>query len=221
MLQLAALSVSLCFAFACFLLALVRGVTATLAPQCGVELGLTAAELGLLARAYFLGFAATQLPLGGALDRIGPRCVLIALLGLAVLGCAAFALARSFVALALARTLIGVGVSASLMAPMTTFRHRFDDLGRMRANSWMPMTGSMGMVASTLPGQWLLPVRGWPGLFWALVGVFELAIIAIGLNAPADEPLATPAAALGPQPGYRDGWRHPTFRRLLPVGFFC
>ena len=216
----AALRVFLCFAFAYFFSALVRGVTATLAPQFGVELGLTAGDLGLLAGAYFLGFAATQLPLGSALDRIGPRRVLIGLLVLAVLGCAAFALARSFVALTLARTLIGVGVSACLMAPMTTFRHRFDDLAQMRANSWMLMTGSMGMVASTLPVQWLLPVLGWRGLFWALAGLFVLAIIAIRLNAPADDPPAAQAAGVA-LPGYRDVWRHPTFQRLLPVGFFC
>lgn len=219
--HLTALRVFLCFAFAYFFSALVRGVTATLAPQFGVELGLTAGDLGLLAGAYFLGFAATQLPLGSALDRIGPRRVLIGLLGLAVLGCVAFALARSFLALTLARALIGVGVSACLMAPMTTFRHRFDDLAQIRANSWMLMTGSMGMVASTLPVQWLLPMLGWRGLFWALAGMFVLAMVAIRLNAPADEPPAAPATAGGAPPGYRDVWRHRTFRRLLPIGFFC
>jgi hypothetical protein len=31
----------------------------------------------------------------------------------------------------------------------------------MRASSWMLMTGALGMVASTLPVQWLLPITGW------------------------------------------------------------
>ena len=30
------------------------------------------------------------------------------------------------------------------------------------------MTGSFGMVASTLPVQWLMPVIGWRPLFWGL-----------------------------------------------------
>ena len=46
------------FAFAYFLSALVRAVTATLAPSFSAELGLTSGDLGLLAGAYFLGFAA-------------------------------------------------------------------------------------------------------------------------------------------------------------------
>ena len=35
------------------------------------------------------------------------------------------------------------------------------------------MRGSLGMLASILPVQWLLPSLGWRGLFWviaALVG---------------------------------------------------
>ena len=66
-----------------------------------------------------------QLPLGRVLDRFGPRRVLLLLLALAVLGCAAFALARNFASLLAARALIGVGVSACLMAPLTAYRHRF------------------------------------------------------------------------------------------------
>ena len=66
-----AVAMVLAFAFAYFLSALLRAVTATLAPVFSAELGLRPADLGLLAGAYFLGFAALQLPLGRALDRFG------------------------------------------------------------------------------------------------------------------------------------------------------
>ena len=95
----------LCFAFAYFFSALVRAVTATLAPDFSAEIGLGAADLGLLAGAYFVGFAVMQLPLGRALDRFGPQRVLMGFLALAVIGCVAFALARSFVGLTLARAI--------------------------------------------------------------------------------------------------------------------
>jgi MFS family permease len=160
----------LCFAFAYFLAAVLRGVTATLAPHFSAELSLGAGELGLLGGVFFLGFALTQLPLGTALDRHGPRRVLVAFLVVAVIGCAAFAMARSFLALTLARAAIGIGVSACLMAPMTAFRLRFTPHAQMRANSWMLMSGSLGMVASTLPVHWLLPQTGWRGLFLAAGG---------------------------------------------------
>ena len=84
-----ALWVFLSFAFAYFFSALLRAVTATLAPSFSAELGLDAAQLGLLAGAYFFGFATTQLPLGSALDRYGPRRVVLVLLTLAVAGCGA------------------------------------------------------------------------------------------------------------------------------------
>ena len=215
----AAVAVFLSFAFAYFFSALVRGVTATLAPIFSAELGLNAADLGLLAGAYFLGFACTQLPLGSALDRFGPRRVLIVFLGAAVLGCVAFALATSFLGLTLARALIGIGVSACLMAPLTTFRRRFSLVAQLRVNSWMLMAGSTGMVASTLPVQWLLPVIGWRGLFWGVGACLVVAMLAIARCVPPDAPgrlEAAPAGALG----YAEVLKHPSFLRFAPMGFF-
>jgi predicted MFS family arabinose efflux permease len=208
-----------CFAFAYFFSALVRGVTATLAPNFSAEIGLSAGDLGLLAGAYFFGFAVMQLPLGGALDKFGPKRVLLFFLSFAVFGCAAFAIARGFVGLTLARTLIGMGVSACLMAPMTRFRHSFDATAQMRANSWMLMTGSLGMLAATLPVQWLLPVWGWRGLFVGLAAMFALAMVLIAaFVTPDTTSKAAPHAPV--QGGYAEVFRHPTFIRFAPMGFF-
>ena len=222
-----AVEVFLAFAFAYFFSALVRGVAATLAPSFSAELGLDAGDLGLLAGAYFFGFAAMQLPMGGALDRFGPRRVIISLLAVAVVGCMAFALARSFSGLTAARALIGMGMGACLMAPMTLFRRSFSAAAQMRANSWMLMTGSLGMVASTLPVQWLLPSLGWRGLFWAVAGLMTLAIGVIAWRVPADVTVsrAGEASLVDPARGGADAsyaavFRHPTFVRLAPLGFF-
>ncbi len=207
------------FAFAYFFSALLRAVTATLAPAFSAELGLSAGDLGLLGGAYFLGFSLMQLPLGRALDRHGPRRVLLLLLGLAVAACAAFALARSFVALLAARTLIGVGVSACLMAPLTAYRHRFGATAQLRANSWMLMTGSLGMVAATLPVQWLLPVLGWRSMFAGLAALIAVSIVVLAWRLPAwpAKPAATATAQDG---GYRSIWQHAYFRRHVWSGFF-
>ena len=66
-----AILVFLAFAFAYFLSALIRAITATLSPVLTQDFALQARDLGLLAGGYFLGFAATQLPLGSWLDRYG------------------------------------------------------------------------------------------------------------------------------------------------------
>ena len=186
------------FAFAYFFSALLRAVTATLAPVFSAELGLQAADLGLLAGAYFFGFAALQLPLGRALDRFGPRHTSMVLLAVAVLGCAAFALANSLAGLIAARVLIGAGMAAGLMAPLTAYRRLFSPAAQLRANSWMLMTGSLGMVASTLPVQMLLPLLGWRGLFWAVAGMLLLAVVLMALLLPQDAPAATRASAATP-----------------------
>jgi len=148
-----AVVVFLAFALAYFFSALVRAITATLSPVLTQELQLQASDLGLLAGGYFLGFSLTQLPLGRWLDRYGPRRVILAFLSVAVLGCFAFAQADSFAGLLLARVLCGVGVSACLMAPLTGYRRWFNASTQLRTNSWMLMTGSLGMVAATLPVQ--------------------------------------------------------------------
>jgi len=211
-----ALGVVSTFAFAYFLSALLRAVTATLAPVFSTELELQSADLGLLAGAFFLGFAALQLPLGRALDRFGPRRVLLVLLGVAVVGCVGFARAGSLVSLITARVLIGMGVSACLMAPLTCYRHIFDHSTQLRLNSWMLMTGSLGMLASTLPVQMLLPYWGWRGLFMVLAALLVLAMLLVGWLAPR----AALAPKLQPGGGYRDIMRHPGFVAMAPLGFF-
>lgn len=217
-----AVVVFLAFALAYFLSGLLRGVTATLAPVFSAELGLGASQLGLLAGAYFLGFALMQLPLGSALDRFGPRRVLLWFLGAAVVGCAAFAAADRFTTLVLARGLIGVGVSACLMAPMTAFRRAFGPAAQLRANSWMLMVGSLGLVASTVPVQWLQPWLGWRGLFWVVAGAIVLAMLTIRVHVPADPVRQGPLDAHPPAAGegLATVWRNPTFLRFAPLGFF-
>lgn len=213
-----AIWVFLAFAFAYFFSALVRAITATLSPTLTREFGLSAQELGLLAGGYFLGFAAMQLPLGAWLDRHGPKKVILGFLLVAVAGCLAFSAATSFSWLLAARVLCGVGVSACLMAPLTGFRRWLNPTAQLRANSWMLMTGSFGMVASTLPVQWLMPVLGWRPLFWLLAFFMGIAMVVIAWLVPRWEPARSePGVA---HASYREVWRHPYFRRMAPIAFF-
>ena len=215
----AAVWVFLAFALAYFLSALVRAITATLSPTLSAELALSASDLGLLAAGYFLGFALLQLPLGNWLDRYGPRRVIVAFLTVAVLGCVAFALATSFAGLLAARVLTGMGVSACLMAPLTGFRRWLSPPTLLRVNSWMLMTGSLGMVAATLPVQWLLPLTGWRGLFWLLAVLLVLAMAVLWRLVPDGHGTSATAAAPSAPVGYRDIARHPFFRQMAPIGF--
>ena len=215
--------VFLAFAATYSISALVRAIIATLSPVLSQEFALQSRDLGLLAGGYFLGFAAMQLPLGTWLDKHGPKRVIVCFLTSAVLGCLVFSVATSFNALLLGRVLIGMGVSACLMAPLTGFRRWLGAPNLLRANSWMLMSGSLGMLASTLPVQWLLPLVGWRPLFWALAGLLFLAMVVIALTVPtwslnltstADTPSTdTPA-------GYADVWKSRYFQKMSPLAFF-
>ena len=63
--------------------------------------------------------------------------------------------------LLISRILIGVGVGACLMGPLTAYRIWFQDETQQRANSWMLMVGAIGMLSSSLPVQFFLPIIGW------------------------------------------------------------
>lgn len=211
----------LAFAFAYFLSALIRAITATLSATLSADFALNAGDLGLLAGAYFLGFATTQLPLGPWLDRFGPKRVILCFLVVAVVGCVVFSGASTFAGLIVGRILCGIGVSACLMAPLTGYRRWFAPGMQLRANSWMLMVGSLGMVASTLPVQWLMPILGWRPLFWGLAVLVMLAAGLIAWAVPKweqDVPGDVPAQ---PAQGFGVVWRHPYFRRMAPLGFFC
>jgi len=218
-----AVSVFLAFASAYFLSALIRAITATLSPELTQQFALHARDLGLLAGGYFLGFSVTQLPLGTWLDRYGPKRVLLCFLVVAALGCIAFSLATSFAGLLAARILCGVGLSACLMAPLTGYRRWFAPAVQTRTNAWMLMAGSSGMVASTLPVQWLLPMVGWRPLFLALAVLMLLSMLLIAWRVPSWEAAssASPVAGVTPPHGYRQVWRDAYFRRMAPLGFFC
>ncbi|MES2946196.1 MAG: MFS transporter, partial [Pseudomonadota bacterium] len=130
-------------------------------------------------------------------------------------------MASSLTWLLAARVLVGMGVSACLMAPLTGYRRWFDAQALLRANSWMLMTGSLGMLASTLPVQWLMPMLGWRPLFWLLAAMILLSMAAIAWVVPAWQVLpgaktTTPASSSN----YSEVWKNRYFRRLSPLAFF-
>jgi hypothetical protein len=106
------------------------------------------------------------------------------------------------------------------MAPLTGFRRWFTPPVQLRTNSWMLMTGSLGMVASTLPVQWLLPRVGWRPVFWALAALMALSMFVIAWRVPSwsEEDHARPPGA--PRASYAPVWRHPYFWQMAPIGFF-
>lgn len=162
------LIVLLPFAGGFFLSHLFRSVNAIIAPRLIAELGLDAADLGLLTAIYFLTFAALQLPLGLLLDRYGPRRVQAVLLLAAALGAVTFAVAGSTLTLMLGRGLIGMGVAGGLMASFKAITLWFPKERWPLVNSCFFATGGLGAMAATTPIEAALTLTDWRGIFLAL-----------------------------------------------------
>lgn len=163
------------FALGYFVSYLFRTVNAVIAPDLVAELQLTAADLGLLTSAYFLTFAAFQLPLGVLLDRFGSRRVEGVLLLFAAVGALLFSQAESLAGLIIGRALIGLGVSACLMAAFKAFSAWLPVEQLPFANGVQMVSGGLGALAATTPVQAALQITDWRGVFLVLAGFGLLA----------------------------------------------
>ncbi len=165
------LRVYLPFAGAYFLSYLYRTVNVVVGPVIAGELQLSASDLGLLSAAYFIMFAAIQLPLGIALDRFGPRRVQTGLLLIAALGACLFGLGGTLVELTLGRMLIGLGVAAGLMGSLKIITLWFPARQWPLMNGLLMAAGGLGSLMATAPAQAALDIMSWPALFFWLSGI--------------------------------------------------
>jgi len=165
------------FALGYFLSYLYRTVNAVIAPNLVADLGLDPGSLGLLTSAYFLTFALFQIPLGILLDRFGPRRVEAGLLLVAALGALIFARADSLTGLIAGRALIGLGVSACLMAAFKAFVIWLPADRLPLANGIQMVSGGIGALAATTPVEAALQFTDWRGVFLTVSGLTLLAAV--------------------------------------------
>ena len=214
-----AITIFIVFALGYFISTLLRAITATISPELVSEFNLTSGELGLLGGGYFLGFASVQIPLGYLLDSKGPRKIVSYFLSLCIVGLILFATAQNLTMLLISRVLIGVGVGACLMGPLTAYRIWFQDETQQRANSWMLMVGAIGMLSSSLPVQFFLPIIGWRAIFLSLALLTLACIILIVIFIPKWQPKSIDNKHLN-ESKLSTVWKNPLFKSLVPMGFF-
>ncbi len=210
------LRIFLPFALGYFLSYLYRTVNAVIAPDLVRDVGVDPASLGLLTSAYFLAFATAQLPLGILLDRYGPRRVEAALLLFAAVGALVFARSESLAGLMIGRALIGLGVSACLMAAFKAFTLWFPPERLPLANGVQMISGGVGALAATTPVELALKLTDWRGVFLAVAVLTVIAAALVYLVVPekagsrSEETLAEQFA------GIRTVFASPVFWRIVP-----
>lgn len=173
---------------------LYRTSNAVIGPVLAQDLGLADHALGLLTSTYFLAFGAAQLPLGILLDRYGPRRVESVLLLVAAAGAVVFALAGDLAGLAWGRALIGLGVSACLMAAFKAFNQSFPPQRQASLIGWIMAAGGLGAVFAAQPLESAIGLIGWRDATLALAAITVVVAAAIWLAVPEE---AAPARASG------------------------
>ncbi len=172
------------FAAGYFVSYLFRGVNLGFAPLITHDLGLSAADLGLLTSLYFIGFALAQIPVGVLLDHFGPRTVTAGMLVFAAVGIWVFGASQGSAGLMVGRLLIGVGVSVCLSAAFKASAQHFPVARLPLVNGFTMAIGGLGGVAVGSPLASLLQVANWRQVCVGL-GVFTLIVsAAILLFAP-------------------------------------
>jgi predicted MFS family arabinose efflux permease len=164
-----------------------RAFLAVLTPVLKADLGVTAADLAAASGWWFLAFAAMQIPIGWALDRIGPRLTAGALMAVGAAGAFLFAQATGAGQIKLAMALIGIGCAPVLMASYFIFAREFTPAVFGTLAGVTIGVGSLGNVASSLPLSAAVEAFGWRetvmGLA-AITGAVALAILVLVRNPP-------------------------------------
>ncbi len=210
------LRIFLPFALGYFLSYLYRTVNAVIAPDLVRDVGIDPASLGLLTSAYFLAFAAAQLPLGVLLDRYGPRRVEAALLLFAAAGAVMFAWADSLAGLMAGRALIGLGVSACLMAAFKAFTLWFPPERLPLANGVQMISGGVGALAATTPVELALKLTDWRGVFLLVAGLTVLAAVLVYLVVPEKDGSRSEETLQEQFAGIRTVFTSPVFWHIVP-----
>ncbi|MFC7702798.1 MFS transporter [Plastorhodobacter daqingensis] len=192
-----------------------RAFLAVLAPALLTDLGVGADDLARASGYWFLAFALMQIPVGWALDRMGPRLTASVLLAIGGGGGALlFALAQSALAIDIAMVLIGIGCAPVLMASYYIFARAYPPAVFGMLAGIIVGVGSLGNIASALPLAWSADFFGWRETVFALAAITFAVAIAAGRFVP-DLPAVTAEGA--PRGSLLDLLRMPALWFILPM----
>jgi predicted MFS family arabinose efflux permease len=144
--------------------------------------------LASLTSIYHFAFAASQIPVGAAMDRFGVRPVSLSLLTGTIVGAMASGFATGPESFLFGQFLLGVATSGMLMCPMTLAAKQ---LSPARFGLWsgaILSIGNIGMLLSSSPLAFVVDHLGWRAGFWisASLGVaVAFAVFALVPRQPA------------------------------------
>jgi len=174
-----------------------RVSTAVISPALVRDLGLTGPQLSDLSAAFFYAFALSQIPIGMALDRLGPRITTAVLAVAAVGGAVVFAMGDTTGHLILGRVLLGIGMSGNLMVVLALLAEwfpvdRFAFLGGVVVS-----VGALGNLLASTPLALLVLSIGWRESFFVFA-VVNAAVVTGFVLVTRDHPPGHSSPVLNP-----------------------
>lgn len=190
-----------------------RAFLAVLTADLARDIGATPEDLAWASGLWFLVFAAMQIPVGWALDRVGPRqtAAVLLLIGGAG-GAAVFALAATPLHVAVAMALIGVGCSPVLMASYFIFAREYPPAKFATLAAVMLGVGSVGNLVASYPTALAVELMGWRATLAGLAVISGA--VAVGIRVTVKDP----ARAVSERKGsVLDLLREPALWAILPL----
>ena len=140
--------------------------------------------LASLTSIYHFAFAASQIPVGAAMDRFGVRPVSLSLLAGTIIGALASGLATGPESFVFGQFLLGIATSGMLMCPMTLAAKQ---MSAARFGLWSGIIlsiGNIGMLLSASPLAFVVEHFGWRAGFWISAGFGAAVALAVFLLVP-------------------------------------
>ncbi len=156
-----------------------RAFLAVLTPLLEADVGATKQDLASASGWWFLAFAVTQLPVGAAFDRIGPRRTTSACLAVAAVGAATFATATGPLQIKIAMALVGLGCAPILMASYFIFARQFPAALFGTLAGLTVGIGSLGDILGSLPLALAADAFGWRASLWTMAAVTAVMAVCI------------------------------------------
>jgi predicted MFS family arabinose efflux permease len=194
------------------------------------DLGLSAAQLGVMSAIYFYAFAFSQIPLGPLIDRYGGRAIISILGVVTTCGSLTFAVAPNYLTALAGRGLLGLGTAAILMGSLKIFTNYFSHQEFPKVSGFMIAAGNMGSVFATAPLAFAIGLFTWRPIFLAMTIAQALATISVFLivrDAPSGSGnrfAPSPERAGGAETGVLGVWKlllgSPDFWLISLIAFF-
>lgn len=197
-----------------------RSFLSVIAEKVMADLAIGPAELGLISAAWFIAFALMQFPVGWALDRIGPRRTVTALMTVGAIGALMLAYAPSAGVATIAMGLIGVGCSPIFMSALYLFARSAAPEKFAALASFFIGFGSIGNLLGAAPLARAANIFGWRETMTGLAACFILALILAALLVRDPPKLDHPAAKeTGLWAGLREIMSIRAFWLIAPITF--